>query len=222
MAGKNESARLVEKTKIGVVIPLYEDPNLVNCVSVLMREVNSLSDCDVKIMIVDSSPHPADYAQYDVFKDPRITVLQYPGTIGEARDRGVKALPDRDVILNLDSDCIPMQNWISSYLELLKKYDVAYGVYHTKGHWVSNLLISLGTAPLGGNMAYKRTVWEKTGGFQLPRYEDTMFLKKARKAGFSFYFEPKISVNHLRPHGFWRTIKDDLIKGALVWMFSEK
>ncbi len=211
--------------KVGLVLPLYDDPNVVNAVAVLMREINALSSTSnigFKLVVVDSSPHPINYKKYAVFKDKRIKILAYPGTIGEARDRGVNALPDRDIILNLDSDCIPMQNWISSYIELLKKYDVVYGVYHTKGHFLSNLLISLGTAPLGGNMAYKRKVWEAVGGFKLPRYEDTMFLKKARKAGFSFYFDPKISVNHLRPHGFWRTIKDDMLRGALVWLFGEK
>ncbi|MFA6048968.1 MAG: glycosyltransferase family A protein [Candidatus Micrarchaeia archaeon] len=219
MAG--ERACPLHGTKIGIAIPLYDDPNIVNCLSVLMREVNALSDCDFKIVVADSSPHPIDYSKYDVFQDKRVKVIQFPGTIGEARDRAVSALDDREVVMNIDSDCIPMPNWIAGYLELLKKYDVVYGVYHTKGHWLSNMLISLGTAPLGGNMAYKRIVWEKVGGFKLPRYEDTMFLKKARGAGFSFHFEPKISVNHLRPHGLWRTIKDDLIKGGLVWILSK-
>ncbi|MFQ5406102.1 MAG: glycosyltransferase [Candidatus Micrarchaeia archaeon] len=207
--------------KVGIAIPLYNDPNVVRAVEEVITQASRIPSGDFKIVIADSSPVPEDYSKYRVFKDKRIKVVRFPGTIGQARDHAVENLPDRDVILNLDSDCIPMKNWVSSYLKLLEEYDLAYGVYHTKGHILSNFLISLGTAPLGGNMAYKRKVWEKVDGFKLPRYEDTLFLKKARKAGFTSKFDSTISVDHLRPHGLWRTIKDDLAIGLWMWITSK-
>ncbi len=205
--------------KVGVVIPLYNDPNIVNCVTVLMRQLEGL---DAKVIITDSSPKPIDYKKYGVFADPKIFIIRYPGTIGEARDRGVRFAKDRDIILNLDSDCIPAPNWVEKYLKELIQYDLVYGVYKTKGYFFSNFLISIGIAPLGGNMGYKRIVWEKVGGFVRDRYEDLIFLKKAQTAGFKAKFDPSIGVIHLRPHGLWRTIKDDILKGVWVWLTTPR
>ncbi|MCX6768038.1 MAG: glycosyltransferase family A protein [Candidatus Micrarchaeota archaeon] len=205
--------------KLGVVIPLYNDPNLVNCVTVLMRQLEGL---DAKVIVCDSSPKPIDYKRYGVFADPRIYILRYPGTIGEARDRGVRFAKDRDVILNLDSDCIPAPDWVERYVKELISYDLVYGVYRTKGYFLSNFLISLGIAPLGGNMGYKRVVWEKVGGFVRDRYEDLIFLKKAQTSGFKVRFDSNIGVVHLRPHGLGRTIRDDILKGVWVWLTTPR
>jgi len=205
--------------KVGVVIPLYNDPNIVNCVTVLMRQLEGL---DARVIITDSSPKPIDYKKYGVFADDRIYIIRYPGTIGEARDRGVRFAKDRDVILNLDSDCIPAPDWVEKYLKALIEYDLVYGVYRTKGYFFSNFLISLGIAPLGGNMGYKRAVWEKVGGFVRDRYEDLIFLKKAQTAGFKARFDPEISVVHLRPHGILRTIRDDILKGVWIWLATPR
>lgn len=210
----------VKKMRVGIAIPLYEDPNIINAVREVLRQAKAIPECTFKIAVVDSSPSPVDYKKLALFKDPRIRIFCHAGTIGQARDLAVQNLADCDVILNLDSDCIPMENWISSYLELLKKYDLVYGIYKARGHWLSNVLISFGLAPLGGNMAYWRKVWVTVDGFKLPRYEDTLFLKKAKKAGYTFYFDPENFVIHLRPHGFWRTIKDDLILGGIKWLLG--
>ena len=205
--------------RVGIAIPLYNDANIINCVTVLMRQLEGL---DAKVIIADSSPKPIDYKKYGVFNDPRIFILRYPGTIGEARDRAVSFATDRDVILNLDSDCIPSPDWVAKYLKGLQDYDLIYGVYRTKGYFFSNFLISLGIAPLGGNMGYKREVWVKVGGFVRDRYEDLIFLKKAQTAGFKAKFDSHIGVVHLRPHSIWRTLRDDIFKGIWVWLTTPR
>ena len=205
--------------RVGIAIPLYNDANIINCVTVLMRQLEGL---DAKVIIADSSPKPIDYKKYGVFNDPRIYIIRYPGTIGEARDRAVRFAKDRDVILNLDSDCIPSPEWVAKYLKGLQEYDLIYGVYRTKGYFFSNFLISLGIAPLGGNMGYKREVWVKVGGFVRDRYEDLIFLKKAQTAGFKARFDSTIGVVHLRPHSIWRTMRDDIFKGIWIWLTTPR
>jgi GT2 family glycosyltransferase len=138
--------------------------------------------------------------------------LETNGGLSRARNIGVKeARGDR--LLFTDDDCIPADAWVEKlgaalangkpivtgavdtplkpYIKLCHNISAFYGVMPSQKEGSKRFIV-------GGNMGFARSVLEELGGFQPNSRvgEDTEFLLRALRAGYSPYFVPDAVVMH--------------------------
>ncbi|MBV8881224.1 MAG: glycosyltransferase family 2 protein [Planctomycetaceae bacterium] len=206
-------------TRISVVLPTLERPEAIYN---LLRHLEHQTVAPFEIVVIDQSAgvdaRVAAYAaEHPLVRHHRIPVKGLPNArnVGVARSRG-------DVVVFLDDDSIPHADLVRFHAEAYADptvagvggqvrggYDAADGAIGTfresDGRVVRNFGASRRCAVdhlPGGNMSFRREVFEKVGGFDL-RFggsaigEETDFCLRARRAGFRFVFEPRASLEHL-------------------------
>lgn len=116
-----------------------------------------------------------------------------------------------DVIAFIDSDCVVPKDWackVISYLDENADVGVVGGNYVSDPHgtWVEkawsplvNRFSGYVRSLPGGNMAFRRDVWVKTGGFNTSLYsaEDDEICRRVREMGFKVCAKGELGVIHL-------------------------
>jgi glycosyltransferase involved in cell wall biosynthesis len=141
---------------------------------------------------------------------------------GRARNIGAKNAKG-DFLAFIDSDCKAKEGWIESIISELKKNDAVTGPIengnsHSNVAWVEYLIEFGGWDEHrprsqvrflpGCNQAYKKSAFEKTGGFaEIPSSEDVLFGESLRKVGITPQFSPIVKIEHL-----CRTEKEKVLK----------
>ncbi len=140
-----------------------------------------------------------------------------------ARNRGAAAT-NAELLVFLDSDCIPTPNWLIAHQEAHRTgHQVVSGSVLPIGsnywHLIYNLTLFheiLSLNPAGPrnflatlNLSIDRKVFETVGGMNetIDRVEDVDWTTRMRRAGIQPYFWPAAAVNHLHkrqtPQAVW-------------------
>ena len=199
---------------VSFVIPVRNDVlRLQRCLASITR--NDYPRELIEIIVVDnnstdgSGPAARSYGA---------VVLRSPGTVAELRNRGARAALG-SIIAFADSDHEIASGWIRSAMDVLSDPTVAAtgSPYLTSPspNWVQQHYDGLRARPerredvtwLGsGNLAVKRSVFERIGGFNagLTACEDVDLCNRITTAGFRIVAEPELRSVHF---GDPRTLK---------------
>ncbi len=192
--------------KVAVVIPSLNSPLIGQVVTAVL----SLPDAAAiqKVVVVGM-----DEAQILPQSD-RVQFIEtgQPVLAATARNRGA-SVTNADLILFLDSDCLPEPGWLAGHLAAHQNgHSVVSGSVLPEGsnywHLVYNLTLFhelLPTAPRGPrdflatlNLSVDRAVIDQVGGMDehINRVEDVDWTTRMRRAGIQPYFWPEAVIRH--------------------------
>jgi GT2 family glycosyltransferase len=204
---------------VSLVLPTLDRPEAIYN---LLRHLEHQTVSPREILVVDQSAIPdervAAYASANpLVRHHRIAERGLPN----ARNVGV-GLATGDVVLFLDDDSIPDPDLVRFHAESYADAGVSgvggrvQGGYDAGGAAVGKFRKSDGKVVRnfgattrcgvdhlpGGNMSFRREVFGRVGGFDKAYGgsaigEETDFCLRARRAGCSFVFEPRASLEHL-------------------------
>ena len=166
--------------------------------------------------------------------DERLTVIDAGQAVppGRARNLGVAAAPDADVLVFLDADCVPQEGWLSKLLHKIEKgHELVGGVLKPEGKGycfladqVTSFFDQLEGTKSGAvetltatNLTVTRSLWVRAGPFPeyVPASEDIEFVLSCRRAGAIPFLEGAACVAHRpSPTDFRRLIAHASLWGA--------
>lgn len=203
-----------------------------NCLSALLHQTFK----DFEIIVLDSLSTDQTQAQVEKFHDKRIKFIQSgaPLNIPAGRNNALRYATGQYIFFT-DGDCVTANNWIEEGLTSLTSNTCVGAEGRT--YYVSNDYTPTRSDDVieninGGrfmtcNMAYKKEIFTKTGGFdeRLTYLEDRDFAFKAQKFGV-IAFNLKMVVFHqkktMSPKQFMRTSKRLRNRVLLYKRFNEK
>jgi GT2 family glycosyltransferase len=147
-----------------------------------------------------------------------------------ARNRGT-AVTNADLLVYLDSDCLPTASWLAEHLRAhAAGHQVVGGGVKLTGHnyWSLTYNVTLfhefATASPPGprlymptlNLSVNRQVVEKVGGLneELKRAHDIEWTLRMTRAGFQPYFWPTATVEHRHNRESWLEVWRDCVRSA--------
>ena len=189
------------ETEVSVVLTIRNVENYIaNCLkSILNQTVN-----DFEVIIVDDMSDDNTRALIAEFKDPRIRYFKNEERLGltKNRNRGLEYAKGVFVFFT-DGDCIVSKNWISEGLRYLKELGcvgvegkILYVSEDYKPTFSDHVCENVtGGLYMTGNMAYKRGIIEKVGGFdeRYSYHEDRDLALRIKKIG-RICFNPNMIV----------------------------
>ncbi|MFH1207620.1 MAG: glycosyltransferase family A protein [Patescibacteria group bacterium] len=191
---------------ISVIIPTYNRLNrLQNC----LRSVLALNYIDYEIIIVNDGSTDGTRDWLDRFNKPKIKSIHHLKNLGPSasRNTGIN-LASGNILAFTDDDCIVDGNWLIELEKVLRNNpcDFVFGATyyiskHYKGYFPERLTSNGGgTWPGGANIAFKKEVFEKIGGFNsdFDKYhnEDTETAIRAVAKGCEYKRAPNALVFH--------------------------
>jgi glycosyltransferase involved in cell wall biosynthesis len=156
-----------------------------------------------EIVVVDggSKDNTLEILRHFQKKDARIKVLSQLCTRSEGRNLSVE-FAKNDIIAMTDAGCVAQKDWLKNITEPFEQNDVGivagFYVMSTKTDFEKAASVFLGVTPRKfdihflpstRSIAFRRTAWEKVGGFPEDlesTAEDTVFNYKAVKEGIKF------------------------------------
>lgn len=188
---------------------------------------------DFELVVVDQSTdeRSADLVRRTAAHDARVRLVRDPGKgLSRARNIGI-AETTGELIVSTDDDCLPEHDWLSALVAGFRDYPeagVAYGTVAPVAHdprqgfivayappkrqCIGGKLAKLRDEGIGANMALRRAVLARTGGFDellgaggyFPSMEDQEFTYRVLAAGYGLLHVPESRVLHA---GFrdWRS-----------------
>jgi glycosyltransferase involved in cell wall biosynthesis len=189
------------KPDISVIIPLYKQKSVEDCVNSLLRQKTGAK---YEIIVVDSSPEAIAVKKRANVRVIRLKKRAFPGT---ARNVGISAAK-ADILAFIDADCVADESWLQSILEAHKEHDVVGGMIANGNPWKlggwSLYLCEFGEFAGGEkrllysvpscNISYKKIIFTRYGEFPESRTsEDTVFNARIRE---KVLFDPKMVVYH--------------------------
>lgn len=219
---------------ISIIIPSLNSPHIKRIVEILKKERANFKDRDMEIIIVGKdesgllSPFLARGAGGDgvIFIDTGRTLPP-----AASRNIGLK-LAHGNVIIFLDSDCIPQNGWIGYLLKAHKEgKEVVGGAidFKTGNFWqiCDNIIhfynshssrrkeiVEDGPLPTA-NLSISREAVDKVGLFSegLITGEDFEYSMRLRESGYMLNFERKARVLHLTS----RATFSEILKHSMAW-----
>lgn len=191
---------------ISIIIPSLNSPLIHRVIEHLQAQTAAAQIGEILIVGQDEAgliPHAAHIRLLDTGQ---------PVNSAIARNLGIEAAR-YDLLLFLDSDCLPRPDWLAQHLQAQKEgYPVVGGGVLPEGenYWSLSYNLALfheyyssnPPAPYPYlptlNLAVQRQVIEKVGGLnsELPRAHDIEWTVRMRRAGFPLYFWPAAAVYH--------------------------
>lgn len=191
--------------KRALIIPVHDEgkPGL----AVLQSLYRQLERDDVMVIVVTgaSGSLGQQLAHKLAERDSRVVAIDAPGAFpGKARNMGIKAVPDAAIIVQMDANCLVNENWLQNITAPIQegRADYVTGAvvpYEGAGHlWgvvidreaafeaaTRRRLRANGDIAGGCAAAYKRGLWQKSGGFpnSLRFGSDVVFASKIRALG---------------------------------------
>ncbi len=191
---------------VTVVLPAYnEEKYIISCLSGLLAQDYPKSLYE--IILVDNG---STDATVNIAQDFGVKVINEPeGPVGKVRNTGARNAQG-DLLLFLDSDCIPPRNWISyaskriasnSNLILGGGCELPPDPKAIEKYWLLSG-IEGATLPkdlLGACIAISKSVFFQVGGFDetVTSGEDSKLSETLRKNGFDVVIDRQLSVIHL-------------------------
>lgn len=185
-----------------VVTVLNEENTIFSLIDSLRRQLHKFDE----LIIVDggSTEKTVEVIKHFQKKDGRIKLLITKASRGEGRNIGIDAANEKIIALT-DAGCVAEKEWLSNLVGPFKneEVDVVAGFYNMIGSrgkrtdFERALSVFLGTnprdfdakfLPSARSMAFRKRVWEETGGFSEKAKgtaEDTLFSYKLTKENFT-------------------------------------
>lgn len=194
----------------------------------------ALDFLDYEIIIVDDASSDGTREFLDALKDEKIRVIHNEKNSGVSISKNKGWTHARaDIVAFTDDDCEVDKNWLRELTMGFDREGVDFVIGATfyihkgyRGYFPERLVNNQnGQWPGGGNIAYRKKVFEKCGGFDdyffAYNNEDSEMAIRAVSAGFGFARNPKAIVNHQAAN--W-TVKSLLrsAKNASVWPILKK
>lgn len=194
---------------ISVVVACYNKQHIIcECIRSVLRQ----SYQDYELIIVDDGSTDGSLNAMKKFRGNgrvKIISLQHRG-VSAAKNAGFKEAKGK-IVLFLDGDCILERNGLE---ELSKSFN------NPEVGCVGGSLLALNSRsllaktielmqngverkwPFGANVAYRKEVLEKTGGFdeQMDAGEDVDLFLRSQKLGFGYRFNPNLVARTINPH----------------------
>ena len=209
---------MVHNMKTAVIIPSLNSPIIDQIITGVLHQEHITHQPEIVIVGKD------DYGK--IPPDSPVTFIdtEKPVLAAIARNRGARAT-DAELLLFLDSDCIPTPTWLAAHQEAHQAgHKVVSGSVLPKGtnywHITYNLtlfheILSLNDAGPRNflatlNLSVEREVFNTIGGMNetINRVEDVDWTTRIRRAGIQPYFWPSAAINHLHnrstPQAVWR------------------
>jgi glycosyltransferase involved in cell wall biosynthesis len=216
---------------ISVVVTCYNKREIIaDCIKSILNQ----SVQDYELIVVDDGSTDGSYLIINEFRsDSKVKIFKtnHAG-ISAARNLGVKnALGN--ILLFLDGDCTLDQNALS---ELLSSFietgaDCVGGELRASNdHNILAKAVELMQNeierkwPFGANVAYKKEVMEKVGGFdeKMEKGEDVELFLRVKKSGFNCVINTKVSARTLNPSSFSEFFKQRFRWGTGFAQLTER
>jgi cellulose synthase/poly-beta-1,6-N-acetylglucosamine synthase-like glycosyltransferase len=195
---------------VSVIIPNLHSPVIDRTLTSLKAQI--YDEGPVEVLVVGQDKH------HLVTEDELVRFVRTPRPVIQSIARNIGAdQAQSDILVFIDADCIAAPTWLQHLISRLEdpNVDVVGGgvALQPDGYWTlcDNIAIlyawastsSRGTRPYLAslNLAVRRKVWERLGGFDeaFVKAEDTEWSIRARLAGYDLHFEPRAVVLHQPP-----------------------
>lgn len=190
-----------------IIIPHYNDiTRLIRCLDALMPQLDS----EVELVVVDNNSTIDLSPLYATWPKLRVLVEPRKGA-AEARNRGV-AETTAKMLLFIDSDCVPAEDWLATARRLASNCDLIGGevsvfdetpaprsgaeAFETVFAFNFRRYIEEENFSGSGNLLTRRDVFEKTGPFRTGVSEDMDWCHRAIAQGFVLRYEETLRVSH--------------------------
>lgn len=218
---------------ISIIIPVYNaEKNIIN----LLEKIDLQTFKGFEVIIVDdgSTDRSAILINENISKYsyPIKLINQENSGPAKARNLGVECSKG-DIIVFLDSDCLPPENWLNEMLEPLKEKCIAGS---SCGYQVKNKefliaryidyeiarrhekLLSRNIDSIGSySAAYGKDIFLKAGGFSTiyrnASGEDFDLAFNIKNMGYNFFFTKKTFVFHYHPEKLKKFLKQQYLRG---------
>ncbi len=197
--------------RLAIAVPTYnEKENIRKFISSVKETVKKHNDIDTTIIIIDdNSPDGTgkiiDELVTKYHETPfRISPIHRPKKLGLATayiQAFKKALEEKyDLVLTMDADFSHKPEYIPTFLENIKKYDIVIGSRNIKGGKTENWSFLRNIVSKGGSL-YSRfilgvNVKDFTAGFVMYRRKvlESLNLDNIKSKGYSFAIEMKYRI----------------------------
>jgi len=202
-----------------VLIPSY------NAAGTIRSTLSSLLEQDFdepyEIIVVDSSSDETPRIITKEFPAVRLIHLDEQTDPGTARNLGI-VQSKGEIIACIDADCIASSDWLKRMVTAQRMgHEVVGGAIENGNpdsiiswagymaefrdflHTGAERVVSL--IP-GGNSSYRRSIFERFGGFPTRFYpqEDLLYYWRLNRGGIALWFDPQIRVRHIH-RSSWET-----------------
>ena len=203
-------------TAVSIVLPTYNDAHF------LPKAIESClhQPIEKEILIIDdasTTPFPQNVLDLINNNKETIRIVRHDKNSGlsASRNTGISQAK-HNLIIPIDAD-----DWFfPNVLHIMAArfgdgVDIVYGNVFDNGPGYPQQKISRKEQFIGGNplfcsSMYRKSVWERAGGYTVregPHYEDWNFWAKAFKAGCKFHYVPIMVYNHTsRPDSMLRVL----------------
>lgn len=193
-------------SSFSIVVATYNLlPYLKKCLASLL----ALDFTSYEIIIVNDGSSDGTKEYLDSLNDSRIKVIHHEKNLGTclARNRGIEAAQG-DKLAFIDHDCLADKDWLKN-LDLVfatRSADFVFGqVFYVEknyvGYFPERLVKNISARwPMGCNLAFRKNVLEKIGGFDLDFFhygnEDTEVALRAISYGLKYERAKEAIVYH--------------------------
>jgi glycosyltransferase involved in cell wall biosynthesis len=223
---------ITKEMNISIVIPMYNsEKTIINTLEALQTQKNK----NYEIIVVDDGSTDSSFESVESFKKkndlPIKLINQENAGPAKARNYGVEHSKG-DIIIFLDSDCIPPDNWVEEMVKPLKgkivgcncgymvkneesliaRY-VDYEIAKRHEKLVGKSIDTTGTY----SASFLKSAFIEAGGFdtnyKTASGEDFDFAFNIKKLGYDIFFTDKTFVYHYHPDTLKKYLKQQFWRG---------
>lgn len=222
---------------VSVIIPSFKSaPHVRQCLDALKIQI---ATCSFEIILVDSSQDATQQIVTEEYPEVRLFHFDERCSVGKARNIGVEKAK-AEIVLFLDTDCVPDPTWIDQMYSALQNSDVVavggavangtpWSMTGSVGFYLEffRFLTHKGSPYqayffMGGNSGFRKKVCQSIPFNDLSVGDDFLFAWNMAKQGKSLMFVPSAVVRHVNRTGLRTVLKYQYLlgKGACLYRQS--
>lgn len=221
MIRSHPTTQTMTNPDVSVIIPSFKsDPHVRQCLDALKAQVTT---CSYEVILVDSAQDATQHIVAEEYPDVRLFHFEERCSVGKARNIGVEKA-NADIVLFLDTDCVPIPTWIDQMYSALQNHQVMGVGGAVENGTPSNIMGSVGfyleffrflsyKGPprfasffMGGNSGFRKTVCESHPFSDVSIGDDFLFTWNLVHNGKPLLFLPSAVVRHMNRTGFRKVL----------------